>query len=55
MQQRAADWLTAALCADCHQGPGGVHHDRTLLRVAKVTELDLLADTVQAVMNMERE
>jgi hypothetical protein len=47
--QRASDWLAAALCHDrCHQGPRGVHGDRSLLRQAKCTELDLLAWTLAA-------
>lgn len=47
--ERADDFLTAALCMDgCHQGAFGVHGDRTLLDLAKVTELDLLAATIKA-------
>jgi hypothetical protein len=47
--QRAPNWLVAALCHDrCHQGPHGIHGDRSLLRQAKCTELDLLAWTLQA-------
>lgn len=42
--QRAPDMLTIPLChATCHQGPQGIHGDRSLLRLAKVEELDLLA------------
>jgi hypothetical protein len=48
MAQRAADWLSVALCWDCHQGPNGLHGDRALLRIAKVDELDLLAMTIAA-------
>jgi len=46
--QRASDWLTVPLCPDCHRGPHGVHGDRALLRSARVTEMDLLADTIAA-------
>ncbi len=47
MAQRASDWLTAALChGRCHQGPRGIHGDRSLLRQAKATEMDLLAWTL---------
>lgn len=47
--QRAPHWLVAALCHDrCHQGPRGIHGDRSLLRQAKCTELDLLAWTLEA-------
>lgn len=47
MSQRASHWLVVPLCEDCHQGKGGVHGDRSLLRIAKVEELDLLAITIQ--------
>jgi hypothetical protein len=47
--QRAPDWLAAALCHDrCHQGDRGMHGDQSLLRQAKCDELDLVADTLQA-------
>jgi hypothetical protein len=46
--ERASDYLTVALCPDCHQGPHGIHGDRSLLRIAKVEELDLLALTIEA-------
>lgn len=41
MSQRAGDFCAIALCGDCHRGPQGIHGDRTLLRMAKVTEWDL--------------
>lgn len=47
MAQRSSDYLTAALCRGCHQGPRGVHGDRTLLKIAKVEELDLVATTIE--------
>lgn len=47
--QRASDFLTIPLCYDCHQGREGIHGDRSLLRVAKCEELDLLADTIAKV------
>lgn len=46
MAQRASDHLTIPLCYDCHQGDLGIHGDRTLLRIAKAEELDLLAATI---------
>lgn len=47
MSQRASNWLTIPLCSLCHQGTAGVHGDRSMLRVMKKTELDLLADTYE--------
>ena len=49
MAQRANDWLAIPLCPDCHTGPKGIHGDKTMLRIMKVTELDLLADTLKAI------
>lgn len=46
--QRSPHWLAIPLCLDCHQGPSGIHGDRSLMRIAKVEELDLLAMTVEA-------
>lgn len=47
MSQRASHFLTIPLCPGCHRGSCGVHGDKTLLRVHKVTELDLLAQTIE--------
>lgn len=47
MSQRASNFLTIPLCQDCHQGPNGFHGNRSLLRIAKVEELDLLAMTIE--------
>lgn len=48
MAQRASNFLVVPLCPDCHNGPLGVHGDKTMLRIKKVTELDLLANTIEA-------
>lgn len=45
--QRASHFLAIPLCESCHQGPEGVHGDKSLLRVANCTELDLLADVIE--------
>ena len=46
--QRASDFLTVPLCQACHRGSHGIHGDRSRLRQAKVTEMDLLAQTIAA-------
>lgn len=47
--QRAPNWLVVPLCHDgCHQGRCGIHGDRSMLRIAKADELDLLAWTIEA-------
>ena len=45
--QRASNWLVTPLCHECHQGDNGMHGTQALLRIAKVTELDLLAMTIE--------
>ena len=45
--QRASDFLTVPLCDEHHQGPQGIHGDRTLWRIAKLAELDVLAWTIE--------
>jgi hypothetical protein len=47
MNQRADDFLTLPVCPSCHTGPQGIHGDKTMLRIAKVTELELLAQTLE--------
>lgn len=45
--QKAKNWLVMALCYSCHQGPLGLHGDKTLMRIYKVDEMDLLAKTIE--------
>lgn len=47
MAQKASDYLAIPLCYDCHQGPKGLHGDRSLWRVYKQDELTVLAQTVK--------
>ena len=37
------------LCPDCHRGSQGVHGDKTMLRLAKRSELELLSETLEAI------
>ena len=46
MAQRASDYLTVPLCYEHHQGTNGVHGTRAYLRISKLSELDLLAETI---------
>ncbi len=48
MAQRASNWLVVPLCPSCHTGPLGVHGDQTMMRINKMTELDMLAKTIEA-------
>lgn len=47
MGQKASDYLAIPLCHDCHQGDRGIHGDRTLWRVYRKSELDVLAETIR--------
>lgn len=51
LSQRASHFLTVPLCADCHRGDHGIHGDRSLLRIWKLSELDLLAKTIERLFN----
>ena len=48
--QRASDFLTVALCPECHQGSNGFHGlgRKGFYTRYKLDELDLLADTIEA-------
>ena len=48
MAQRASNYLVVPLCPPCHTGPSGVHGDRSLMRIQKMSELDMLAKTIEA-------
>lgn len=47
--QKRSDWTVVPLCGECHRGECGVHGDQSLLRLARVDELDLLGLTIQRV------
>jgi hypothetical protein len=48
MAQRASNYLVVPLCPDCHTGPNGIHGDKSLIRIQKLDEMDLLAKTIEA-------
>ncbi len=48
MSQRASNFLTIPACPECHRGRRGLHGDKSLLRARKLTEMDLLASTIEA-------
>lgn len=47
MSQRASDFLTVPLCPPCHTGPNGIHGNKSLMKIQKLDELDLLARTIE--------
>ena len=44
--RQGAHFTTVALCADCHRGSLGLHGQKTLMRVKKMDEMDLLNVTL---------
>ena len=49
MAQKAGNFLVIPLCPDCHRGKQGVHGDKTMMRIMKVNEMDLLNETLSKV------
>jgi hypothetical protein len=48
LSQRASHFLAIPLCEQHHTGPQGIHGDRSAFKNARVDELDLLADVIEA-------
>lgn len=44
--RQSLHWATIPLCYDCHQGPQGIHGDKTLWRIYKVDEMDVINQTI---------
>ncbi len=45
-------WFTSiSLCPDCHGGPMGIHGDKTLWRIHKMSELRALNKTLERVLS----
>ena len=42
----ALHFCTLPVCPDCHTGPKGIHGDKTMLRISKKSELELLGETL---------
>ena len=49
--QKADNFLVVAICYECHQGVSGLHGDKTLMRIQKIEELDLLSRTIEMMYN----
>lgn len=48
--RRSPNWLVIPVCPSCHRdGHNGIHGQKAMLKVMKVTELELLAGTLEAV------
>ena len=49
--RRVGHFVVIPVCHACHQGPQGIHGDKTLLRLYKRTELQLLNETLRELFN----
>ena len=47
--RRGPDWITIPLCPLCHRGPEGIHGTKAMLRVSRKTEMELVAETLEAI------
>jgi hypothetical protein len=45
--EQGLHFCTVAVCWHCHQGPNGIHGDKTMLRIYKTSELQALNRTLQ--------
>ena len=43
---------TIALCDACHRGPLGVHGDKTMQRIRKYDEVDMINETLRRVAEL---
>jgi len=48
--KQSCAWTTVALCYECHQGKGGIHHEKTMWRIYKMDEVDALGVTIMRLM-----
>jgi len=46
MSQRAGNYCTVPLCVHCHRGPNGLHGNRSLWKIRKLSEMDVLDATI---------
>ena len=42
-------FATVAVCVDCHRGPGGIHGDKTMQRIRKYDEIDMINETLRRI------
>ncbi len=47
-------YLCVPLCDDCHRGSNGIHGDKSYFRIKKITEWDVLNDTINKLMTGNR-
>ena len=47
--KQGCHYTTIGLCVDCHRGPMGIHGDKTMWRIHKITEIEALNETLRRV------
>lgn len=52
--KQGCHFLTIGLCPECHRGPQGIHGDKTLWRIYKMTEETALNETLRRVYGDSR-
>lgn len=44
-------YVCIPLCPECHRGPMGIHGDKTLWRIHKLDELEVLNETIRRLLD----
>lgn len=48
--RKSGHWTAIPLCPDCHRGShNGIHGRQAMLKIKKLTELELLGDTLESI------
>ena len=52
--EQGLHYLCIPLCKDCHTGYNGIHGTKSLWRIKKLTENDVLNDTVEKLIEVQK-
>lgn len=47
--RKSGHWTAIPLCVSCHRGSMGIHGNHAMLKINKITELELLGNTLEAI------
>ena len=47
--RKPGHFLTIPLCKSCHQGPNGIHGDKALWKVYKISEMEALEQSLSRI------
>lgn len=48
--RKPGHFLIVPLCKACHQGPSGIHGDRALWKIYKMSEMEALNETLSKIL-----